>query len=125
MHYRFLLLIGLLPLTGCVGADAPGANPLVWTATYPKPYDAMTYCLNARSTDYRTVIALDGQRGIGGVELIAPASGFGKAGKAGEFDIRRVTDQTSQVTFRSAIRTVGGSSTIEDWARRQAEACAQ
>ena len=44
---------------------------------------------------------------------------------ADEFDVRRVTDQTSQVTFRSAIRTVGGSATIEDWARGQAENCAQ
>ena len=124
MH-RFLLLIGLLPLAGCVGADAPGANPLVWTATYPKPYDAMTYCLNARSTDYRTVLGLDAQRGIGGVELITPASGFSKSGKAGEFDVRRLTDQTSQVTFRSAIRTVGGSSAIEDWARAAADRCSQ
>jgi hypothetical protein len=125
MH-RFLLLIGLLPLTGCVGADAPGANPLVWTATYPKPYDAMTYCLNARSSgSYQAVIGLDGQRGVGGVELMTPASGFAKSSKAGEFDIRRLTDQTSQVTFRSAIRTVGGSSAIEAWSREQAQGCAE
>jgi len=122
---RFILLVGLLSIAGCAGAVGPDPNPLVWTATYPKPYDAMTYCLNARSTNYQTVIGLDGQRGIGGVELITPASGFSKSAKAGEFDVRRLTDQTSQVTFRSAIRTVGGSSTIEDWARRQAESCAQ
>lgn len=122
---RFLPLIGLLSIAGCTGPAAPDANPLAWTATYPKPFDAMTYCLNARSTGYQTVIGLDPPRGVGGVELISPASGLGKAGKAGEFDIRRVTDQSSQVTFRSAIRTVGGSSTIEDWARRQAEGCAQ
>ena len=117
-------LVGLLSIAGCAGAG-PDPNPLVWTATYAKPYDAMTYCLNARSTDYRTVLAFDAQRGIGGVELISPASGFAKSGKAGEFDVRRLNDQTSQVTFRSAIRTVGGSSAIEDWARRQAESCAQ
>ena len=121
MH-RHLSLLGLLSIAACAGPDA---NPLVWTATYPKPYDAMTYCLNAGSTDYRTVLALDAQRGIGGVELISRASGLSRSGKAGEFDVRRVTDQSSQVTFRSAIRTVGGSSTIEDWARRQAESCAQ
>ena len=125
MHYRFLPLAGLLSIAGCTGPVGPDPNPLVWTATFAKPYDAMTYCLNARSTDYRTVIGLDGHGGVGGVELIAPASGFGKAGKAGEFDVRRLTDQTSQVTFRSAVRTVGGSATLEDWARRQAEACAQ
>jgi hypothetical protein len=121
---RFIALVGLLSIAGCAGAG-PDPNPLVWTATYPKPYDAMTYCLNARSTDYRTVLAFDAQRGIGGVELISPAAGFGKSGKAGEFDVRRLTDQTSQVTFRSAVRTVGGSSTMEDWAREQAERCAQ
>lgn len=120
--YRLMLLVGLLSIAGCAGPDP---NPLVWTATYPKPYEAMTYCLNARSTDYQTVLAFDAQRGIGGVELISPASGFGKSAKAGEFDIRRLTDQTSQVTFRSAIRTVGGSSTIEDWAREQAQRCGQ
>ena len=120
MH-RFLPLVALLAIAGCAGPDP---NPLVWTATYPKPYEAMTYCLNAASTDYRTVLAFDAQRGIGGVELIAPASGFAKSGKAGEFDVRRVTDQTSQVTFRSAVRTVGGSTALEDWARRQAESCA-
>lgn len=124
MH-RLLALVGLLSIAGCTGPVGPDPNPLVWTATYPKPYQAMTYCLNAASTDYRTVLAFDAQRGIGGVELISPASGFSKSGKAGEFDVRRVTDQTSQVTFRSAIRTVGGSSSIMDWARRQAESCAQ
>jgi len=122
---RPLTLAALLSIAGCAGPAGPDPNPLAWTATYPKPYQEMTYCLNAASTDYRTVLAFDAQRGIGGVELIAPASGFAKAGKAGEFDVRRVTDRTSQVTFRSAVRTVGGSSTIEDWARRQAESCAQ
>jgi len=122
---RFIPLVGLLSIAACTGPAGPDPNPLAWTATYPKPYDAMTYCLNARSTNYQTVIGLDAQRGVGGVELITPASGFSKSGKAGEFDVRRLTDQTSQVTFRSAIRTVGGSSTIEDWARRQAESCAQ
>lgn len=122
--YRLIPFVGLLSIAGCAGAG-PDPNPLVWTATYPKPYEAMTYCLNARSTNYQTVLAFDAQRGIGGVELISPASGFGKAAKAGEFDVRRLTDQTSQVTFRSAIRTVGGSSAIEDWAREQAQGCAQ
>lgn len=124
MH-RFISLVGLLSIAGCTGAVGPDPTPLVWTATYPKPYQEMTYCLNAASTDYQTVLAFDGQRGIGGVELIAPASGLAKSGKAGEFDVRRITDQTSQVTFRSAVRTVGGSSSLEDWARRQAESCAQ
>lgn len=120
--YHRLPLVGLLSIAGCAGPDP---TPLAWTATFARPYDAMTYCLNARSTDYRTVIGLDGRRGIGGVELISPAAGFDKAAKAGEFDVRRLTDQTSQVTFRSAVRTVGGSATLEDWARRQAEACAR
>ena len=50
---RLIPLVGLLSIAGCAGAG-PDPNPLVWTATYSKPYDAMTYCLNARSTDYRT-----------------------------------------------------------------------
>jgi hypothetical protein len=113
---------GLLAITGCAGPDP---NPLAWTATYPRPYDAMTYCLNANSSQYRTVIGLDAQRGIGGVELIQAASGLARSTKAGEFDVRRVTDQSSTVTFRSAVRTVGGSSSLEDWARQQADRCAQ
>lgn len=122
MH-RFVTFVGLLSVMGCSGPDP---NPLAWTATYPKPYDALTQCLNARSSgNYQTVMGLDAQRGIGGVELISPAAGLSKSAKAGEFDVRRLTDQTSQVTFRSAIRTVGGSSVIEDWAREQAERCAQ
>lgn len=119
---RLLPLLGLLSIAACAGPDP---NPLVWSATYPKPYDAMTYCLNANSSQYRTVIGLDAQRGIGGVELIQAASGLARSTKAGEFDVRRVTDQSSTVTFRSAIRTVGGSTSIEDWARRQADICAQ
>ena len=122
---RFILLVGLLSIAACTGPVGPDANPLVWTATYPKPYDAMTYCLNAQSTDYQTVLAFDAPRGIGGVELISRATGLSRSAKAGEFDVRRVTDQSSQVTFRSAIRTVGGSSAIEDWARQAAERCAQ
>ena len=121
MH-RLLPFAGLLLIAGCSGPDP---NPLVWTATYPKPYDAMTYCLNAQSTDYQTVLAFDAPRGIGGVELISRATGLSRSAKAGEFDVRRVTDQSSQVTFRSAVRTVGGSSAIEDWARQAAERCAQ
>jgi len=110
--------IALIMLAGCAGANA---DPLVWTANYAKPYDAMTYCLNANSTDYQTVQALDARQGIGGVLLTSRDSGQ----KAGEFDVRRLTDTSSQVTFRSAIRTVGGSSYIMDWARRAADSCAR
>ena len=119
---RLFALLGLLGLAACAGPDP---NPLAWTATYPKPFQEMTYCLNARSTDYQTVLAFDPQRAIGGVELIAPSAGFARSRKAGEFEIRRLTDQSSQVTFRSAIRTVGGSSAIEDWARAAADRCSQ
>src|SRR4029079_4528324 len=94
---RRSLLVGLLALAGCAGPDP---NPLAWTATYPKPYQELTYCLNARSTDYQTVLAFDGQRGIGGGELIAPRAGLATSSKAGEFEVKRLTDQTSQVTFR-------------------------
>jgi hypothetical protein len=123
---QLIALGGLLAIAGCAGTPiAPDANPMVWTATYPKPFEAMTYCLNARSTAYQTVIGIDGQAGVGGVELISRAAGFAGSGKAGEFDVRRVDAGTSRVTFRSYIRTVGGSSSLEDWAREQAARCAE
>jgi hypothetical protein len=119
---RPFVFLGLIALSGCAGPDP---NPLAWTATYPKPWQELTYCLNARSTDYQTVLAFDARAGIGGVELIAPRAGLSTSQKAGEFQVRRLTDQSSQVTFRSAIRTVGGSSAIEDWAREQAARCSE
>ena len=64
---RLLAILGMLTVAGCAGPDP---NPLAWTATYARPFDALTYCLNANATDYQTVLGLDAQRGIGGVELI-------------------------------------------------------
>lgn len=122
---RVLPLFGLLTLAACTGAYAPGQNPLRWTQVYPQPWEAMTYCLNAQSTDYQTVLALDPRAGIGGVQLVTRAVGLAKTAPAGEFDVRRIDDRSSQVTFRSAIQTVGGSSAIEDWARRAADRCNQ
>jgi hypothetical protein len=119
---RPFALVGLIALAGCAGPDP---TPLAWTATYPKPWQELTYCLNARSTDYQTVLALDAKQGIGGVELMSPSVGLSKTRKAGEFRVRRLTERSSAVTFRSAIRTVGGSSALEDWARAQAERCSE
>jgi len=56
---------------------------------------------------------------VGGVLLTSKSNGQ----KVGEFDVYRVDDNNSRVVFRSAIRTVGGSSYIEDQARQVANSC--
>jgi hypothetical protein len=109
--------LGLLALAACAGPDP---NPLAWSATYSRPYEAMTSCLAQRTpVEYQIVPAIDARQGIGGVLLISRDSGQ----KAGAFEVRRLDDNTSRVIFRSAIRTVGGSSYIEDQARQAANSC--
>ena len=53
-----------------------------------------------------TVLGARCPAGIGGVELISSASGFGKLGKAGEFDVRRADrpDQPSHLPQRPPHR---------------------
>jgi len=111
-------LLGLLGLAACNGPNLN--NPLVWEATYPKPYEAMTSCLAQMTpVEYQVVPAIDQRQKVGGVLLTSRSNGQ----KAGEFDVYRIDDNNSRVVFRSAIKTVGGSSYIEDQARQVANGC--
>src|SRR5260221_4776662 len=114
---RALFPLGLLALAACNGPDP---NPLAWSATYSRPYEAMTSCLAQRTpVEYAVVPAIDQRQKVGGVLLTSKSNGQ----KAGEFDVYRIDDSNSRVVFRSAIRTVGGSSYIEDQAKRVADSC--
>ena len=114
-----LLAFALLALAAC-GGVAPNPNPLVWEATYPRHYEAMTSCLAQRTpVEYSVVPAIDKRQAVGGVLLTSKSNGQ----KAGEFDVYAIDDGNSRVVFRSAVRTVGGSSYIEDQARQVANSC--
>jgi hypothetical protein len=113
-----LLALGSLLLTACI---RPDPNPLAWSANYARPYEPLTMCLAQRTpTDYSVVPAIDKRQKVGGVLLTSRSNGQ----KAGEFDVYAIDDANSRVVFRSAIKTVGGSSYIEDQARRVADSCA-
>jgi hypothetical protein len=115
-----LSAFGLLTLVAC-GPIQPNANPLVWEATYPKHYEALTSCLAQRTpTDYSVVPAIDKRLGVGGVLLSSRQTGK----KVGEFDVYRIDDTNSRVVFRSDVLTVGGSSYIIDQAQQVANSCA-
>jgi hypothetical protein len=114
------LLLGLLGLAACNGLNGPDPNPLAWSATYARPYEAMTSCLAQQTpVEYQVTPAIDQREKLGGVLLTSKSNGQ----KVGEFDVYRVDDNNSRVVFRSAIRTVGGSSYIEDQARQVANSC--
>ena len=54
---RFAPLLGPLILAGCL---TPDPNPLAWTATYSRNYEAMTSCLSQRTpVEYQVVPAID------------------------------------------------------------------
>jgi hypothetical protein len=92
------LLLGLLGLAACNGPDP---NPLAWSATYARPYEALTSCLAQRTpVEYQVVPAIDQRQNLGGVLLTSKSNGQ----KAGEFDVYRIDDGNSRVVFRSAIR---------------------
>lgn len=115
-----LFLVGLLCLAACNGLNGPDPNPLAWSATYAKPYEALTSCLAQMTpVEYQVVPAIDQRQKVGGVLLTSRSNGQ----KAGEFDVYRIDDNNSRVVFRSAIKTVGGSSYIEDQARQVANGC--
>ena len=114
-----LLAFGLFTLAACGGIQ-PNANPLVWEATYPRHWEALTSCLAQRTpVEYSVTPAMDKRLGVGGVLLSSRQSGK----KVGEFDVYRVDDGNSRVVFRSDILTVGGSSYIIDQARGVADSC--
>jgi hypothetical protein len=112
-----LYSFGLLALAACQGPDP---HPLSWDMTIARPFEPLTMCL-AQNTppDYLVTPAIDQRQNIGGVLLTRRSN----KQKAGEFDVYRIDDRTSRVVFRSAIRTVGGSSYIEDQARQVANSC--
>jgi hypothetical protein len=108
---------GLLALAACQGPDP---HPLSWDATYNRPYESLTNCLAQNtSPDYLVMPAIDQRQKIGGVLLTQRSN----KQKAGEFDVYAIDNGTSRVVFRSAIRTVGGSSYIEDQMRQVANGC--
>src|SRR5258708_37404285 len=114
------LLLGLLGLAACVGLNGPDPNPLAWSATYAKPYEALTSCLAQQTpVEYQVVPAIDQRQKLGGVLLTSKSNGQ----KAGEFDVYAIDDGNSRVVFRSAIRTVGGSSYLDDQAKGVADSC--
>ena len=111
------LLLGLLCLAACKGPDP---NPLAWSATYARPYEALTSCIAQRTpVEYQVVPAIDQRQNLGGVLLTSKSNGQ----KVGEFDVYRIDDNNSRVVFRSTIRTMGGSSYLEDQARQVANSC--
>jgi hypothetical protein len=112
-----LLALVAFPLVACHGPDP---NPLSWSASYARPYEPLTRCLAQRTpVEYQVTPALDQRQRIGGVLLTQRSNNQ----KAGEFDVYAVDDNNSRVVFRSAIKTVGGSSYVEDQARRVADSC--
>ena len=112
-----LYSIGLLALAACAGPDP---HPLSWDMTIARPFEPLTMCL-AQNTppDYGVTPAIDQRGKIGGVLLTQRST----RQKAGEFDVYAIDNATSRVVFRSAIRTVGGSSYIEDQMRQVANSC--
>jgi len=115
-----LLAFSLLTLAAC-GSVPPNPNPLVWEATYPRHWEALTSCLAQRTpTEYSVTPAMDKRLGVGGVLLSSRQTGK----KAGEFDVYRIDDTNSRVVFRSDVLTVGGSSYIIDQAQQVANSCA-
>ena len=115
-----LLAFSLFTLAAC-GPIQPNANPLVWEATYPRHWEALTSCLAQRTpVEYSVTPTMDKRLGVGGVLLSSRQSGK----KVGEFDIYRVDDTNSRVVFRSDSLTGGGSSYIIDQARGVANSCA-
>ena len=114
------LLFGLLGLAACNGLNGPDPNPLAWSATYAKPYEPLTMCLAQMSpVEYQVTPAIDQRQNLGGVLLTSKSNGQ----KVGEFDVYRIDDNNSRVVFRSTIRTMGGSSYLEDQARQVANSC--
>jgi hypothetical protein len=112
-----LCFVGLLALAACA---RPDPHPLSWDMTIARPFEPLTMCL-ARNTppDYGVTPAIDQPGKLGGVLL----SNRGTKQKVGEFDVYAIDNATSRVVFRSAIRTVGGSSYIEDQMRQVANSC--
>jgi hypothetical protein len=109
----------LLALAACNGPDP---HPLAWSATYARPYEPLTRCLALHTpVDYQVMPSVDQRQKVGGVLLTSRSDNK----KAGEFDVYAIDDTNSRVVFRSAIRTVGGSSYIEDQAKRVADSCGQ
>ena len=112
-----LCSFGLLAVAACQGPDP---HPLSWDVTIARPFEPLTMCL-ARNmpVDYGVTPAIDQRGKIGGVLLTQRSN----KQKAGEFDVYAIDANTSRVVFRSAIRTMGGSSYIEDQMRQVANSC--
>lgn len=119
MTKYFAAVLGLVALAGC-NPPGGGGNPFAWSASYAQPFEAMTYCLSARSTDYVAIVGIDGRAGIGSVQLSFRRDNS----PAGEFIVRRLGEKSSEVTFKSRVQTLGGGSYLDRQARENADSCA-
>jgi hypothetical protein len=119
MTKHFAPVLGLIALAGC-SPPGGGGNPFAWSASYAQPFEAMTYCLSARSTDYVAITGIDGRAGIGSVQLSSRRDNS----PVGEFIVRRLDANSSEVTFKSRIQTLGGGSYLDRAARESADGCA-
>ncbi len=121
MAKRITSIVGLAVLVGCAQPDTSWQGPFTWSTTYGQPFEAMTYCLSANSTAYVAITSIDGRQGVGSVALSSKRDNS----PAGEFVVRRVGEKSSEVTFTSHVRTLGGGSYLDRHAREAADNCAQ
>src|SRR5260370_42131791 len=95
---RALFPLGLLALAACNGPDP---HPLAWSATYARPYEAMTSGLAQRSpVEYAVVPAIDQRQKVGGGLLTSKSNGH----KAGGFAVYPLDASKSRGGFRRAPR---------------------
>ena len=121
MAKRFTFILGLAILAGCSEPNTSWQGPFTWSTTYGQPFEAMTYCLAANATSYVAITGIDGRQGIGTVELSFKRNNS----PAGQFTVRRLGEKSSEVTFTSSVRTLGGGSYLDRHAREAADNCAQ
>jgi hypothetical protein len=121
MATRITSILGLAVLAGCAQPDTDWQGPFTWSTTYGQPFEAMTYCLSANSTNYVAITGVDGRQGIGTVTLSFKHNNS----PAGQFSVQRLGEKSSEVTFTSSVRTLGGGSYLDRHAREAADNCAR
>lgn len=119
LRHGFLLGAAAVGLGGCASADDVRQRPVVWSAVYAAPYDAMANCITAASISlYVTATPLIDTRNKRAEVLVH--SMYGQV--MGQYDLREVGEGKTEVSVRSAYRR--GPAESNNAADRRLSECA-
>lgn len=89
-------------LMACASADDIRQRPVVWSATYPAPFDLMANCVAVESTSFAKAATPLINARAKRAEVLVYGSPYGNM--LAQFDLRETGDGSTAVEYRDFVR---------------------